>query len=49
MVGYLQNGDMFPGVELRFMDYMPMQQFVRRTDVVALMLQIADMVDDPDK
>lgn len=49
LVGYLRVGDVYPGVQLRVMDYMPMQQAVRRTDTVALLLQIADMVNDPDK
>ena len=44
LVGYLQAGDLYPGVELRFMDCLPVQQSLRRTDIVTLLLQIADIV-----
>ncbi len=44
LVGYLQAGDLYPGVELRFMDCLPLQQSLRRTDIVTLLLQIADIV-----
>jgi hypothetical protein len=44
LIGYLQSGDLYPGVELRFMDCLPLQQSLRRTDIVTLLLQIADIV-----
>lgn len=49
MVCYLQTGDLYPGTPLHFMDFLPFPHPVRRTEVVATLLQLADVVDDPDK
>jgi hypothetical protein len=45
LVGWLQSGDLFPGVETKFVECLPLQSNLRRADVVALLLHLGDVIE----
>ena len=45
LVGWMKNSDLFR--EIPFLECLPLQQSLRRPDIVAMLLQLASAVDDP--
>jgi hypothetical protein len=45
LVGWLQSGGLFPGVQTKFIECLPIQSSMRRSDVVALMLHLGDVIE----
>ena len=46
LVGWIKQGELYP--DLSLIDCLPLQPTTRRPDVVAMLLQLAKVVDDPD-
>lgn len=45
LVGWLQSGGLYPGVPTKFIECLPIQSSMRRSDVVALMLHLGDVIE----